>query len=151
MAIIKNETRLERKFYRTKRKTVKSIRFDREYYKKEMDGVIKLLNEAWTLEVIATDLISKLTHERDGVKAISELEPNTELCITNILETNTDWLISEELYDLDEPVIIITEKQIKQAKYMVKQYDNLINLIDSYITGCYSVNSVDKDILGVKD
>lgn len=135
-----------------KGKTVKSINLDSEYYNKEANGVIKLLNEAWTLEGIVTDLKHKLRYERNGIQAITELEPNTELDITNILHCNTDWLLSEELYtvDIDNTTVLITEETIKQAKYMVKQYDNLINLLDSYLNGCYSVSSMDKEVLGLK-
>ena len=135
-----------------KGKTVKSINLESEYYNKEANGVIKLLNEAWTLEGIVTDLKHKLSYERNGIQAITELEPNTELDITNILHCNTDWLLSEELYtvDIDNTTVLITEETIKQAKYMVKQYDNLINLLDSYLNGCYSVSTMDREVLGLK-
>ncbi len=135
-----------------KGKTVKSLNLDSEYYNKEANGVIKLLNEAWTLEGIVTDLKHKLSYERNGIQAITELEPNTELDITNILHCNTDWLLSEELYtvDIDNTTVLITEETIKQAKYMVKQYDNLINLLDSYLNGCYSVSTMDREVLGLK-
>lgn len=135
-----------------KGKTVKSLNLDSEYYNKEANGVIKLLNEAWTLEGIVTDLKHKLSYERNGIQAITELEPNTELDITNILHCNTDWLLSEELYTVDiyNTTVLITEETIKQAKYMVKQYDNLINLLDSYLNGCYSVSTMDREVLGLK-
>lgn len=143
-----------RQLYETTTKTVKSIVLDRDYYTKEANGVIKLLNEAWTLDILVTDLKHKLRYERDGVKAITELKPNTELEISNILNCNTDWLLNEDLYNIyetDNTTILITEETIKRAKYMVKQYNNLINILDCYLKGCYSVSNMDREVLGLKE
>lgn len=157
MATIETKEKVTVNGNKTISEVVQSIVLDRDYSTKEANGVIKLLNEAWTLEVLITDLKSRLTHERDGVIAITELNPYTELEITSIIECNTDWLLSEELeelYDSYEPgntKIIISKETIKQAKYMVKQYNNLINILDSYLKGCYSVSNMDREVLGLKE
>ena len=116
----------------TTTETVKSIRFSKDGYKYEMDGVINILNSNWTLNDIFNDIIYRLEKEKDGVKAISELEPYTDLYIRNIQDCNTTWAISEELYDLDEQTILITEDIIKRAEIAVKEYESIINALNTF-------------------
>lgn len=122
------------------RKTeVKYIFFGDENTANKKAGVNKTLNGYnKSLYDILFNVKSMLAGELDGAKLISELEPNTQLCIKN-LDLNEDLFGS--YYGVDNPVITITEEQIKQAKYTVNQYEYLLRLFNILQVGAYRVET----------
>lgn len=122
------------------RKTeVKHIFFGDENTANKKAGVNNTLNGYnKSLYDILFNVKSMLAGELDGAKLISDLEPNTQLCIKN-LDLNED--LYGHYYGVDNPVITITEGQIKQAKYSVKQYEYLLRLFNILQVGAYRVET----------
>ena len=122
------------------RKTeVKYIFFGDENTANKKAGVNNTLNGYnKSLYDILFNIKGMLAGELDGAKLISELEPNTQLCIKN-LDLNED--LYGQYYGVDNPVITITEEQIKQANYTVKQYEYLLRLFNILQVGAYRVET----------
>ncbi len=106
---------------------------------KERIGVNKTINGYnFCLSEILTDIKTTLDGELQGAKIIAELNPNTKLCCKN-LDLNEDLYFSS--IGVENPVITISEKDIKRAKHTVQQYEYLLSIIELLLKGS---NEIDK-------
>lgn len=106
----------------------------------ERVGVNKTLNGYnFCLSEILKYIKHELNGELNGAKIITELEPNTQLC-SKELDLNEDTIYNSTI-GVENPVITITEKDIKRANHTVQQYEYLLSIINLLLAGS---NEIDK-------
>lgn len=124
---------------------VKYILFDEYEDKNEVKGVNKTLNGYnFSLNEILGNIKTVLTGELNGAKLIANLEPNTKLCCKN-LDLNTDLYL--DTWGVDNPVITLSEKDIKRAKHTVQQYEYLLSIINLMLSGSDKIDPPKYELL----